>query len=176
MGDSFSRLYFLLTLKQIRKVLLQLWKYVWKFLGFFLSAAKSNGLLCQSSFFFCSTKSVGRTVWPLSNRITEHIKSNVKSCALSLNDCSSPWWIYWAGESCFYSQMNLFRTLMGAIKNDIFIFRLGGLTRTATVSYYSVQNGGFSWDLALLYIAAMPCCTPSEWAAFNRTIKYMFWL
>lgn len=98
------------------------------------------------------------------NRITERIKSHVNSCALTLNDCSSPWWIYWEGESCFYSQMNLFRTLMGAIKNDIFIFRLGGLTRTATVSYYSTQDGGFSGDLASLYnMVAMPCCTTSAW-------------
>lgn len=95
----------------------------------------------------CSAKSVGCTVRACSNRITEHIKSNVNSCALTLNDCSSPWWIYWEGESCFYSQMNLFRTLMGAIKNDIFIFRLGGLTRTATVSYCSTQERGLRWRL-----------------------------
>lgn len=40
---------------------------------------------------------------------------------------------------------------MGAIKNDIFIFRLCGLTRTATVSYYSTQDGAFNGDLASLY-------------------------
>lgn len=60
------------------------------------------------------------------------------------------------GESCFYSQMNLFRTLMAAIKNDIFIFGLGGLTRTATVSYYSTLDGGFSGNLASLDIIAAP--------------------
>lgn len=53
---------------------------------------------------------------------------------------------------------------MGAIKNDIFIFRLGGLTRTATVSYYSTQDGAFNGDLASLYcIAAITCCTTSAW-------------
>lgn len=53
---------------------------------------------------------------------------------------------------------------MGAIKNDIFIFRLGGLTRTATVSYYSTQDGGFNGDLAsLYYTVAIPCCTTFAW-------------
>lgn len=42
------------------------------------------------------------------------------------------------------SQMNPLETLIEAIKNDIFIFRLGGLTRTATVSYYSTQDGGLA--------------------------------
>lgn len=90
------------------------------------------------------------TVKATSKRITKHIKSNAMNCALSLNNSSSLWWIYWAGESCFYSQMNLFRNLIGAIKNDIFIFRLGGLTRTGRVSYYSTQEGGFTGNLASL--------------------------
>lgn len=45
---------------------------------------------------------------------------------------------------------------MAAIKNDIFIFGLGGLTRTATVSYYSTLDGGFSGNLASLDIIAAP--------------------
>lgn len=47
---------------------------------------------------------------------------------------------------------------MGTIKNDIFIFRLGCLTRTATVSY-STQKQGFTGDTASLYIIAMLRCT-----------------
>lgn len=55
---------------------------------------------------------------------------------------------------------------MGAIKNDIFIFRLGGLTRTATMSYYSTPDGGFNGDFAsLYYIVAKPRCTTSTWTA-----------
>lgn len=54
----------------------------------------------------------------------------------------------------FNSQINPFKTLMEAIKNDIFIFRLGGLTRTATVSYFSTQDGG----LALLNVFEMLHC------------------
>lgn len=46
---------------------------------------------------------------------------------------------------------------MGAIKNDIFIFGLGGLTRTAIVNYYREQNGGLGGDLTSLYIIVMPC-------------------
>lgn len=52
------------------------------------------------------------------------------------------------------SQMNPLETLMEAIKNDIFIFRLGGLTRTAMVSYYSTQGGG----LALLHVCEVLHC------------------
>lgn len=63
----------------------------------------------------------------------------------------------------FNSQMNPFKTVIEAIKNDIFIFRLGGLTRTATVSYYSTQDGG----LALLNVFEILHCgnqiTTSLW-------------
>lgn len=52
------------------------------------------------------------------------------------------------------SQMNPLETLIEAIKNGIFIFRLGGLTRTATVSYYSTQDGG----LALLDVCEVLHC------------------
>lgn len=39
---------------------------------------------------------------------------------------------------------------MGPIKNDVFIFMLGGLTRAAAVSYYSTQDGGPGTDTAPL--------------------------
>lgn len=64
---------------------------------------------------------------------------------------------------------------MEAIKNDIFIFRLGGLTRTATASYYSTRNGGFTEDLVSLYIAAVPLCSTSKRPVLNRAIMYV-WL
>lgn len=58
--------------------------------------------------------------------------------------------------------MNLFWTLIGAIKNDIFIFRLGGLTRTATVNYYRTQDGGFSGNLASVDVLAVLSSTASK--------------
>lgn len=138
--------------------------YVWKYFVYlcyyratFSSFIKSAGLRVRTYF---------------SNWITKRIKSNIKSCVLDLNDCSSPWWIYGEGKSCFYSQMKLFSTLIGAIKNDIFIFRLGGLTRTATVTYYRTHDGGFSEDLASL-VVAVPRCTTSQWPVLNRAVMYV---
>lgn len=63
---------------------------------------------------------------------------------------------------------------MEAIKNDIFIFRLGGLTRTATVSYYRTRDGGFTKDLVSLYIAAVPLCSTSKRPVLNRAIMYVW--
>lgn len=60
---------------------------------------------------------------------------------------------------------------MGAIKNDIFIFRLGGLTRTATVSYCSTQDGGFTVlycsDAMLLHLHGQ---------CFNRITVVCVWV